>query len=99
MAEPRHQNLIFFQDNRCYLCGNLMARRKKKNAVSQWRTLDHILPRSRGGAQCGDNVALAHQGCNVRKGNRMPRTCEVLLGKVLHMRMSVRGMTTRAREE
>ncbi|SEJ40557.1 5-methylcytosine-specific restriction endonuclease McrA [Deinococcus reticulitermitis] len=35
-------------------------------------TLDHVLPRSRGGRHAWDNVVTACRGCNQRKGNRTP---------------------------
>lgn len=36
------------------------------------RSLDHILPLSRGGTHTRANVQLAHLQCNVRKGDRVP---------------------------
>lgn len=36
-------------------------------------TIDHIVPRSRGGADTWDNVTAACLKCNVKKGNRTPR--------------------------
>ncbi|ABB58232.1 HNH endonuclease [Synechococcus elongatus] len=36
-------------------------------------TLDHILPRSRGGADTWENVITACMRCNVHKGNRTPK--------------------------
>ncbi|MBK6431977.1 MAG: HNH endonuclease [Anaerolineae bacterium] len=35
-------------------------------------TLDHVVPRSRGGATAWENVVAACRGCNQRKGNRTP---------------------------
>ncbi|WP_229752892.1 HNH endonuclease [Deinococcus aerophilus] len=35
-------------------------------------TLDHVMPRSRGGRHNWDNVVTACRGCNQRKGNRTP---------------------------
>jgi 5-methylcytosine-specific restriction endonuclease McrA len=35
-------------------------------------TLDHVLPRSRGGATVWENVATACKKCNTKKGNRTP---------------------------
>ena len=34
------------------------------------RSLDHIVPISKGGAHTLENAQLAHQNCNSRKGNR-----------------------------
>jgi 5-methylcytosine-specific restriction endonuclease McrA len=36
-------------------------------------SVDHVLPRSRGGADVWENVTTACLPCNVRKGNRTPR--------------------------
>jgi 5-methylcytosine-specific restriction endonuclease McrA len=35
-------------------------------------TVDHIVPRSKGGETAWDNVVTACRRCNVRKGNRLP---------------------------
>lgn len=35
-------------------------------------TLDHVVPRSRGGATCWENVVTACAACNRRKGDRTP---------------------------
>jgi len=35
-------------------------------------TIDHILPRSRGGRDTWSNTACACSGCNHRKGARLP---------------------------
>ncbi|WP_235204179.1 HNH endonuclease [Deinococcus sp. RL] len=45
----------------CQYCGS-----------SQDLTLDHVLPRSRGGRHSWDNVTTACRPCNQRKGNRTP---------------------------
>ncbi len=36
-------------------------------------TFDHVIPRSRGGRTSWDNVVTACSGCNMRKGNHLPR--------------------------
>ena len=36
-------------------------------------TFDHVVPRSRGGRTTWQNVVTACSGCNLIKGNRMPR--------------------------
>jgi len=36
-------------------------------------TVDHVIPRSRGGDSSWDNIVAACAPCNRRKGNRMPR--------------------------
>jgi CRISPR/Cas system Type II protein with McrA/HNH and RuvC-like nuclease domain len=49
---------------RCQYCG-------ERKAVNEL-TLDHIMPRSRGGDNSAVNVVTACVSCNTRKGDRTP---------------------------
>lgn len=42
-------------------------------------TIDHVMPRSRGGKDTWENVVLACNTCNVRKGNRTPEEAKMKL--------------------
>ena len=42
-------------------------------------TVDHVLPRSRGGVTSWENVVAACGACNRRKGNRTPEEAEMRL--------------------
>ncbi len=42
-------------------------------------TLDHVLPRSRGGADSWENLVTACDACNVKKGNRTPEEANMPL--------------------
>jgi len=54
---------IFFRDkNRCQYCGKVFPRSQLN--------LDHVIPRSRGGTSCWENVVCACLKCNTRKGAR-----------------------------
>jgi 5-methylcytosine-specific restriction endonuclease McrA len=44
-------------------------------------TIDHILPRSRGGETTWENVATACAQCNRQKGNRTPDEARMPLGR------------------
>lgn len=56
---------IFLRDRyTCQYCG--------KAPKDDDMTIDHILPRSRGGVTTWDNVVLACTTCNIRKGNHLP---------------------------
>lgn len=56
---------IYLRDRyTCQYCG----RRPPREDL----TIDHIIPRSRGGRSTWDNVVLACLGCNVDKGNQTP---------------------------
>ena len=42
-------------------------------------TLDHVIPRSRGGKDHWDNLVSACVRCNVKKGSRTPKEAQMLL--------------------
>ena len=42
-------------------------------------TLDHVIPRSKGGAHTWENVVTACTGCNGRKGDRTPQAVGMVL--------------------
>ena len=47
---------------KCAICGS---------RVTWWDSdVDHILPKSKGGANAPENYAVTHTKCNNRKGNR-----------------------------
>jgi 5-methylcytosine-specific restriction endonuclease McrA len=63
---------IFARDgNQCQYCG-------KKFPTSEL-SLDHVLPRSKGGQSVWDNIVCACVGCNVKKGGRTPREASMHL--------------------
>ncbi len=54
---------VFRRDNfTCQYCGKRTSR----------LTIDHVIPRQRGGAYCWENLVTACPQCNMRKGNRTP---------------------------
>jgi len=60
---------IFRRDSyRCLYCGSPYD-----------LTIDHIIPRSKGGGDSWDNLATACQNCNTKKGNRTPAEAEMHL--------------------
>jgi 5-methylcytosine-specific restriction endonuclease McrA len=59
------RNLFARDGNRCQYCG--------KKFATGGLSLDHILPRSRGGLATWDNIVCACLRCNVKKGGRTPR--------------------------
>lgn len=67
LADQRHMKFIRAQlmlktGGICAICG-------KKIEKDEDATLDHIIPRSMGGATTMDNLQLAHKSCNLEKGN------------------------------
>ena len=66
----RHR--IFARDRyRCQYCG--------RRGTAFDLTLDHILPKSRGGRTLAENLATACQVCNNRKGDRTPEEARMPL--------------------
>jgi 5-methylcytosine-specific restriction endonuclease McrA len=62
------RNVLRRDRNRCQYCGS-----------GEKLTLDHVLPRSRGGRDSWENLVTACMPCNNRKGNRTPEEANMLL--------------------
>jgi 5-methylcytosine-specific restriction endonuclease McrA len=59
---------IFIRDHHtCQYCG----RTPREDDL----TIDHMIPKSRGGHTVWENVVLACTTCNTKKGNRLPSEC------------------------
>lgn len=57
---PLNRRSIFARDgHRCQYCGALAE------------SIDHVIPRSKGGPHTWENVVAACRSCNVRKGDRL----------------------------
>lgn len=64
-----NRRTVFARDrHKCQYCG------------AQAESIDHVLPRSRGGTHCWENVVAACRRCNTRKEDRTPHEA----GLVLH---------------
>lgn len=53
--------------DRCWLCGRPMKFDNPRRLTGA--TLDHVLPRSRGGSNDLANLKLAHRVCNERRAD------------------------------
>ena len=61
---------LFARDGwRCVYCGTTSGR----------LTLDHVVPRSKGGESVWENVVTSCAPCNLRKGNRLPHEVQMEL--------------------
>nr|HID14785.1 HNH endonuclease [Anaerolineae bacterium] len=57
----------------CVYCGARVGERRRGRVLSRADfSVDHLIPRSRGGGSTWGNTACACRWCNGRKGNRMP---------------------------
>ena len=76
---PLTRRNVFQRDgHRCMYCGS----------AREPLSIDHVLPRSRGGADSWDNVTTACLSCNVRKGSRTPREAGMPLRQQPHRPLS-----------
>lgn len=62
------RNIIKRDNNRCQYCGS-----------THNLTIDHIMPRSRGGKDTWENLVTACNDCNLKKGNRTPDEANMTL--------------------
>lgn len=58
------KNILLRDRNTCQFCGRQFA--------ASELTLDHVVPRSRGGHSTWENLVACCYGCNNQKGNRTP---------------------------
>ncbi len=63
------RNLLQRDNHTCQYC----------NYFGDGLTLDHVIPRSRGGGDTWENMVTACVRCNVKKGNRTPREANMPL--------------------
>jgi 5-methylcytosine-specific restriction endonuclease McrA len=66
---PTRANIMLRDDEMCQYCGKR----------SRDLTLDHVLPRSRGGQSTWENLVACCKGCNGRKGNRLLKEANMKL--------------------
>jgi len=57
--------------NKCQYCGNKFK--------TDELTLDHVIPKSKGGEMTWENIALACIPCNAKKDNRTPKQAGMML--------------------
>lgn len=68
----------------CALCGYKMDRRHPN--TPNYRSIDHIVPTSRGGSNNESNKRLAHRDCNTVRGNQLDAEMEATANRVEEIR-------------
>jgi 5-methylcytosine-specific restriction endonuclease McrA len=71
--ELSRKNVLLRDGYTCQYCG--------RRFPSSELTVDHVIPRSKGGRTSWDNVVAGCRRCNVRKGNRTPEEAGMTLLK------------------
>lgn len=67
------RNVFLRDENCCQYCGQKFG--------NHHLSLDHVVPRSRGGEMSWENIVCACRRCNVRKGGRTPQEAGMHLRK------------------
>lgn len=67
------RNLMFRDGHQCQYCG--------KTPPVRDLNIDHVMPRSRGGADTWENLVTACRVCNLRKGRRTPEEANMRLAR------------------
>ncbi len=65
------KNILLRDRNTCQFCGKIFA--------ASELTLDHVVPRSRGGRSSWENLVASCYQCNNRKGDRTPEEAGIKL--------------------
>ena len=68
MRKVSRRAVLARDSHRCQYCGS-----------RSHLTIDHIIPRSRGGTSSWDNIVTSCAPCNMRKGDRLPREANMIL--------------------
>lgn len=68
-VELNRKNIIRRDNNKCQYCGT------KSHSL----TIDHVIPKSRGGNDSWENLVAACTKCNNRKGNQTPEEARMPL--------------------
>jgi len=70
------KNILLRDRNTCQYCGEALS--------AGDLTLDHVVPRSRGGASTWENLVACCHSCNRRKGNQLPNEAGMKLMREPH---------------
>tara|TARA_Y100001937_G_scaffold123596_1_gene186716 strand:- start:687 stop:1226 length:540 start_codon:yes stop_codon:yes gene_type:complete len=71
VVSAHRREIITRDDNTCQYCG--------KEFPSNKLTLDHLIPKSKGGKNTWENLVTACKKCNQKKGDRTPEEADMLL--------------------
>jgi hypothetical protein len=71
----KYKDAIFKRDHRiCHYCGRVCETHCKEDSLTTGLSIDHVIPRSKGGNDYPGNLVTACASCNKSKGNRHKKT-------------------------
>lgn len=82
------------QGGLCAACAEKLVNPNNKRVERRLRcSMEHVIPKSKGGAVGFGNVLVTHLGCNERKADRMPTGCEMIWLLAVNARLGVEPTT------
>ena len=79
---PSLRPLYRAQNGLCPYCGHKLS--TSLRGMARRATIDHVVPRARGGFAQRGNEVLAHAKCNFAKADREPYACELFFAAITH---------------
>ena len=69
-GNTKRRKRLWNENPNCYWCGKLTSMTSKEGS-HDFATVDHVVPRSKGGRNYYENTVLSCYDCNQKKGNRV----------------------------
>jgi len=69
-ARPSKKTIWMRDKGQCQYC-------EKKLSIKD-STIDHVMPKSKGGQHTWENVVIACRKCNQKKGSKLPKECGMI---------------------
>ena len=66
-SRPNKKTVWMRDEGLCQYC-------EKKMSLSE-STIDHVIPKSKGGSHTWENVVISCRKCNQKKGSKLPKEC------------------------
>lgn len=85
----KRRRLMAEHGGRCVYCGLKLTADQRHCLRHDYATLDHVVPRSRGGLGAPFNRTIACRACNQAKGDMLPE-------EFLMLRAAAAGLATRS---
>lgn len=92
-VKEKHRTMLFkAQRGTCARCGGRMPSESlvelPRDAKRLAATIDHVIPRARGGANVLGNKLLMHNECNSAKGDSLPNGCERIFHDMVRLKLA-----------
>ncbi len=76
---PSVNHLVSFSRSALYIRDNFVCQYCIKKFVKTKLTIDHVIPKSKGGKTCWENCTTSCEDCNYKKKNRTPEEANMAI--------------------